>query len=100
MKDNHKNELNKLYKKYKILKKINTFLLCCVGLLLILILLESINIINVPFYEQRLPLSHRIFLNSWVGIPYMFIEIKMKKIDKRIREIESMYEKEPHKKQK
>ncbi len=86
-------ELRKLSKKYKIFKKINTSLLYCAGLLLILMLLDSFGIVDLPFYEQNLPFSHRIFLNAWVGIPYIFIEKKMKKIDARIREIESMYEK-------
>ena len=63
-------ELMKLSKKYKIFKKINTFLLYCAGLLLILMLLDSFGIVDLPFYKQNLPFSHRIFLNAWVGIPY------------------------------
>ncbi len=90
--ETHKIELKKLTKKHKIFKKINTFLLYYAILLFILMLIESFGIIDLPFYEQSLPFSHRIFLNTWVGIPYIFIEKKMKKIDNRIRQIESMYE--------
>ena len=42
----------------------------CAGLLLILMLLDSFGIVDLPFYKQNLPFSHRIFLNAWVGIPY------------------------------
>ena len=92
LREAHNTELKKLTKKYKILKKINIFLYGVV-LLIILISLENLGIIELPFYEQNLPFSHRIFINTWVGIPYIFIEKKTKKIDARIREIESMYEK-------
>ena len=89
----HNIELKKLTKKYKIFRKINNIFLYYAALVFVLMLLESFGIIDVPFYEQRLPFSHRIILNTWVGIPYIFIEKKMKKIDNRISEIESMYEK-------
>lgn len=89
----HKIELRTLTKKYKIFKRTNTFLIYYAILLLIFIILEEFGIIDVPLYESRLVISLRVFLNTWVGIPYIFIEKKMKKIDARIREIESMYEK-------
>lgn len=91
MTEAHNSELKKLNKRYGIFKKINTVILCCALLLLILMFLENLNIIDIPFYEQRLPISYRIFMNTWLGIPYFLIERKMKKIDNRIREIESMY---------
>ncbi len=91
MTETHNIEIKKLTKQYKFFKKTNTIILCCAVLLLILMLLESLNIIDIPLYEQRLPISHRIFMNTWLGIPYFLIERKMKKIDDRIREIESMY---------
>ena len=84
-------ELTKLIKKYKVLKFLNICLFCYGILLFILIALENHNIIDIPFYEQRLPISHRVFLNTWVGIPIIFIQKKLKKIDERIEEIESMY---------
>ncbi len=91
MTETHSIEIKKLTKRYSIFKKINIAILCCVVLLLILILLESLNFIDIPFYEQRLPISHRIFMNTWLGIPYFIIQRKMKKIDNRIIEIEPMY---------
>ena len=76
LREAHNTELKKLTKKYKILKKINIFLLYGVVLLIILISLENLGIIELPFYEQNLPFSHRIFINTWVGFPYIFIEKK------------------------
>ena len=63
-----------------------------------LLLLEEFGVLDFPFYESRLVFSLRVFLNTWVGIPIIFIDKKMKKIDARIREIEYMYEKNPSKK--
>lgn len=86
-------ELKKLNKKHSIYRKINNSLLCIAALLFVLLVLEGFGIVNVPLYEQRTVFSAKGFLNLWIGIPYIIIEIRIKKIDKRIKEIESMCEK-------
>ncbi len=93
MTEAHNIELKKLIKKYGILKKIEHILLYYGILMFFLLLLEEFGVLDLPFYESRLVISLRVFLNTWVGIPIIFIEKKMKKINTRIREIESMYEK-------
>lgn len=95
MTEAHNIELKKLIKKYGILKKIEHILLYYGILIFFLLLLEEFGVLDLPFYESRLVISLRVFLNTWIGIPIMFIKKKMKKLDTRIMEIESMYERKP-----
>ena len=92
MTESHAIELKKLKKKHNILRKSSKIFLLVGICMLIIMLLESFEILDIPFYEQRLPISHRVFLNTWVGIPIAIIERKIRKIDTRIREIESIYD--------
>ena len=86
-----KTELNKLTKKYKVLKRIEAILIYYAIFMFLVLLLEEFGIIDLPFYESRLISSLRVFLNTWVGIPIVFIQKAMKKIDARISEIYSFY---------
>ena len=88
--DYHAEELKKLKRTHKILDKIIGILFCLAIFMFVLIMFEGIGIIDIPFYEQRLPISARVFLNTWIGIPIVIIEKKLKKIDERINEIYSM----------
>ncbi len=93
MMENCNVELKKLNKKHAIYRKINNSLLCFALLLFVFLVLDGFGIVNVPLYEQRTVFSAKVFLNLWIGILYIFIEKGINKIDKRIKEIESMYEK-------
>lgn len=90
-----KNKIKKLNKKYVFLKKAKHILLCCAIFMFFILLLEEFGVLDLPFYETGLPISLRVFLNTWIGIPIIIIEKTMKNIACRIREIESLNENKP-----
>ena len=89
--DAHKAELNKLIKMYKILNWIES-LLFCFGFILIILLSFDVDI---PFIKPSSPLFIRSSVTAWFILPLYIITKKKKKIDNRIKEIESMYDKRP-----
>lgn len=87
MTETDKKKLEKLKKQYKKLEIFRIFLICCYGVLVVLVFLAMGEVINLPFYNYMSP---KAYITICLAIPVFWMSRKKRKVKYQIKELESL----------